>query len=274
VIKLASRFGVSVALLVALALPARAATPLLVYLVNDGSGTTVTDTSTGTALNLTQSNGTWNTAAAGKYLTFTGTASGALSSALNGTKVATGLAGATKAAWEIKADFTTPGTYTVVVGFQQNGAAAQFVISASTGGAADIYWNNAVVGTFNGLTGVHVITAYIDTTQAAAANRVLGYKDGVSQTLSNFAAPAQNTAIDAGSSNYSLMNICLGCWGSTSQLPFAGEIAYAALYVGAGTPTPTEIAANATALSSNDDANPNGGAGFSSQPACFFGGGP
>ncbi len=85
------------------------ATPLLLYKADEASSgttpTTVGDSSAGTALPLTITCGTgaaWKSIGAGKGLGWaTSGNTGAVSGPLNGTKVETALAGATKATWEI-----------------------------------------------------------------------------------------------------------------------------------------------------------------------------
>jgi hypothetical protein len=243
------------------------ATPLLLYLFNEASSgttpTTVGDTSSGTALNLTitYGTGTWVSIGGGRGLNYVFT-SGAVSATLSGNKVATALAGITGATLEFVADTTN---YT---GFNEfgglNATGSQDVFTVLCGGAG----NNQVgvagaagsAAWFDVTPGLHHFLAVQDNTQATAANRLKLYVDGVLATVnpSPFAPtyPTLNQSIDATFTNYANNNFCVGCLTSAGVQSFVGPIYFAALY--ASPLTSSDASAHSTALLSNNDADPNG----------------
>ncbi len=237
-----------------------APTPLLLYLLNEASSgttpTTVNDTSFGTPLNLTQSGATWTSIPAGDGLDFSGVNSGALSTAIAGTKVDTGLAGCTKATWEVVANRDTNNDYNTLAAISGERVNGQFVVVISVTSAFDVYWADAYCGSLDisALSaGAHVFTVAVDTTQATGSDRVKLYVDGTffgSYSL----PPAQNTAISTTSPLFAA--IACPAYIGIDQM-FTGPEYYAALYANSFVPSPSAILSNATTLLANNDANPN-----------------
>lgn len=272
------------ALVVAALVPVQAfaATPLLLYKMDQASSgttpTTITDTSTGTALNLTHTygGGSWTSIASGDGLTYTATA-GSVSSALNGTKVATALAGSHKATIEVVADTTSFTGFNQLMGFSATGAQGIFVV-VTAGAAVNQVGIGGAAGTaawFDVTPGLHRFLAVQDTDQATAANRLLLYVDGSLAPVDNtpFAAsyPTLSAAIDVGFTNYANNQITIGCLTSAAVESFVGPIYYGALYAAAL--TSGDATSHNTALASNNDADPNAGAAVAFN-SLFFGGGP
>lgn len=239
------------------------ATPLLLYLLNEASsGTTPTallDTATGTAVDLTITYGTssYTSIASGNGVNWNG-ACGALSAALNGTKVATALAGATQVTWEVRADFNSVASAEGFAYFgTDTGGSDQFYFENQFG-ALRLTYAGAFVGDFAGIgiSGLHTYTYVADTGDATASNRLKFYIDGVLQTLTGASFPAQNTAVDSGATNYANNRITLATAGIVNNAaPTNGKIYYAALYASAL--SAADVLANHNALASNNDANPN-----------------
>ncbi len=243
-----------------------ALTPVLLYLADEASSgttpTTIGDTSAGTPLNLTITYGTgaaWKSIGAGKGIGWaTSGNTGAVSGPLNGTKVEAALAGATKATWEIVIDPGSDAANEVLAYFGGSGAyPGLFVVQRISTGEIIVYVNNAQVAYYTISSGVSVITVAVDTDQAVAADRITLSQDGspVTPFLTNY--PAQHQAIDALQTDYSQNVIALGCYSDPTIQPATGSSLYfAKLYASAL--TSAEVAANATALAANNDADPNG----------------
>ncbi len=257
------------------------ATPLLLYKADEASSgttpTTVGDSSAGTALPLTITYGTgaaWKSIGAGKGLGWaTSGNTGAVSGALNGTKVETALAGATKATWELVIDPGSDAANEVLAYFGGTGAyPIMFGIQRIATGEIIVNINGGQAGYYTISSGVSVITVVVDTDQATPADRVVLYQDGspIAPFLTSY--PAQHQAIDALQTDYSQNVIALGCYSDPTIQPATGSsVYYAALYASAlssGT-----VAANATALAANNDADPSGGAAPPDSNALFFGAG-
>lgn len=256
---------VAVAVILLASSRAIAATPLLLYKMDQASSgttpTTVTDTSTGTAVNPTinyGSTGAWTSITAGKGQNFDST-SGDKTGSLSGTKVATALAGATHASIEVVADTTANPGFGEMLGFESN--AFDEILTLSTGNASfgtkvvNLNLNNTVIVAVPATLGLHHFLAVVDTTQATAALRAIIYVDGTAPTPSTTAYPAQNATIDAGFTNYANDRIAIGCLTNAGTQEFIGPIYFAALY--ATTLTSTDATAHSTALLSNNDADPN-----------------
>lgn len=241
------------------------ATPLLLYLINEASsGTTPTstaDSSTGTAVNMSitfSGGGAWTSIGAGKGFS-NGSTGQTSSGALSGTKVQTAIAGAKKLCWEQVLDFTGAG-FSVAAGLEYDASNAAWCIVPAGPTSCQVFFADSSVGTFTLTTGVHVITIVADTTQALAVNRISAYVDGVLTAFGGTPSfPSLNAAFDSAGNDYTQMLACLT--GRQNEAPFGGKVYYAALYGPASIPTPTEIAANATALLLNNDANPNSSSG-------------
>lgn len=199
------------------------ATPLVIYLFNEAaSGTTPTsvlDSSTGTALNLAITYGTssWATIGAGRGLNFGGTC-GAISAALNGTKVATALAGITGVSCEAVVNTASYTGFNTIFGFQDAGGTNDIFVLLTGSSGADQVGVAGAGGTaawFDVTPGLHHLLAVQDTSQAVAADRLKLYVDGVRATVnpSPFAPsyPTLNQAIDAGFTNYANNRIAAGC---------------------------------------------------------------
>lgn len=256
-------------------------TPLWQCLFNEAaSGTapaSIVDTSAGTAVNLTPSYGTgaaWTSIAAGRGLG-TGTHAGSgegvnatllVSSALNGTKIATALNGAT--AYTIELVINVPagaatggGTIMVIAPTDLADSGLGDIYKAASAHTWEFYfpggvspgWTNAAP-TAGTTTVVHSV---VDTTQATQANRFRLYYGGSAQTPTLGAGVAQNTTATVDATRYiALCDARDRGWCTTAT------IYYAAIYASAL--TAGECAANATALAAANDADPNATGGGAS----------
>lgn len=245
------------------------ATPLVLYKMDQASSgrtpTNVNDTAAGTAVNLPIGYGTataWTAIGAGDGMSFDGTGQ-AVSGSLSGTKVATALAGATAISIEAVVNTSSAANFAEIFGFQSN--AFDDICDISIGGASAQIIVNGPSGThvaFDCPLGLHHLLAVIDTTQATAANRILLYVDGslasVNSSPTTPTYPTQNSAIDAGFTNYANNRIVIGCLTSAAAQSFVGPIYFAALYAAAL--TSGDASSHSTALLANNDADPNGGA--------------
>ena len=244
-------------------------TPLLLYVMNEAaSGTTPTnvlDSSSGTAVNLPityTGTSAWTSAGGGRGLTIQGATGGGTwckSASLSGSKVDTALAGTTKCTLEFvvtasgtPANFeeiggwNNPGVDDGVTLFRDNANNKLQVWSLLNGDGTQMAESSAGLSA-----GRHVIHVVIDTTQATAANRVKIYVDGTDVTTST-SAPTQNSTLVVGARFFVLGDDPSHTFGTNM---WTGTIWYAALYAAAL--TAGEVSTNSTALTSNDDANPN-----------------
>lgn len=258
---------------------ASAATPLLLYLMDQASSgttpTTINDTSTGTALNLTITYGTgsWTSITSGKGMTFSAT-SGAVSGSLSGTKVATATSGATQATWEVVADTSSYTGFNDIAGLQNTSFDDWFSLITGSSGVNEVGVTGGGGTVWYDVTpGLHRFQAVYDSTQATNTNRILLYVDGAAATVdsSPFAPtyPAQNTAIDTGFTNYANNRVAIGCLVSAGTQSYVGPIYYAALYAAALTSGDATSHNTALSATNGNDANPNGVAS-TSYNALFF----
>lgn len=249
-------------------------TPLLLYLFNEASsGTTPTlidDTSTGTPANATityGASGAWANIGAGDGLNYAATAS-AVTAALTGTKVQTAISGSLVATVELVVDSTlSASSYDEYFSLHDNSGnvIVDVTINQVQGGLIFGVANAAgVIKYAVPLSGVYVLHVVVDTSQATAANRILVYVNGTPVTPSIIFQVPQNTAIDTGVNWANTVQSLGGFLGA--QFP-NGLIYYAALYATAL--TSGQVATNAAALASNNDADPNNA--VSTNPV-FFGG--
>ncbi len=269
------------------AVPAGADTPLVMYKYDQASSgtspTTINDTATGTAVNLTAGYGTagaWTSITAGKGRTYDGTSGSAdISGSLASTKVATSLSGITTATMEAVIDTTGDPNGASILSFDTTSIKDLFYIStvsaATHGGtsAIGISYNDAFVGFCpETAVGLHVLHVVADTGQATAANRILCYIDGASVALTSATYPAQNTAVDALGTNYANNRLCVACDGNTTIGLAAIKIYFVALYatvMSSGT-----VSSHSTALLANNDADPNSSSGTAGKPGMDFGAAP
>ncbi len=238
------------------------ATTLVTWLVSENTGTTINDTAPGTAVNGTATLGTggaWSSIASGKGITFGTGNAGIVTGSLASTKVATAFSGLKTASIEVRCDLASTGSTETMIYFGDNTGGAAGIMMQNDFGVVTLYACSTYVNSVDVGTGLHTYHEVVDTTQATAANRVLLYKDASTVSLAGSSYPAQNTAIDVGITNYANNRLSLGCEGAVSINQVAsGKIYYGAWYASAlssGT-----ISANHTALASNNDADPNGGA--------------
>jgi len=237
------------------------ATPLLLYLFNEGTGATATDTSSGTALNATitpGASGAWTTAGTNKVgYDFAGTGTG-ITGSLSGTKVNTALSGGTKITLELVFDSAaststydeflkiTDGSSTGLIGATVNHSQGGLIFSAAEGA----FPNDCLLKYAIPTSGVIVLHIVIDSTQASAGNRVLVYVAGSSVSPTIIDTLGLNAALDA-AFNWSTSTLVFGEAGASPR-----KLYYAAIYASAL--TSGQVAANATALAANNDADPNG----------------
>lgn len=245
------------------------ATPVVLYKFNEGSGTSVSDTSAGTAVNLALTNGTgsaWTSIASGNGWA-TGTHTGndttiaCKSAALNGTKIETALNGATSMTYEFVINVPAGGA---------TGGGGVVDLVGTVGGLIGIYkkanahtwelWfpdNTSTEGytvpmpTAGTTTTVHMT---VDTTSAVAANRVplVRYND-VSQTVTTVAGTAQNTAQTINSAYKLLVANLDESVGWTTTATWY----YLAIY--SSVLSAADITAHTAALAANNNAVPNRG---------------
>lgn len=234
------------------------ATAAALFLFSEGTGTSIGDTAAGTPVNLTATLGTGGSWAAsnGNGIAFGTGAAGAVSGALNGTKIATAFSGLKTAALEVRCNMTRSGATETLIYFGDTGTAAGLMLQNDFG-VITVYVCGAYVGSFDVGTGLHTYHLAVDTTQATAANRVILYKDAVAATMSGASYPAQNTAIDVGITSYASNRLCVGCEGTTSGTQVQSGTIYEACFYST-TISSVEASANHTALAANNDADPNG----------------
>src|SRR3569623_980699 len=252
----------SLALLASLwAASAQAAAPVLLYTCSAGSGTTLADTSTGTALTATitpGASGAWTTAGTNRVgYDFAGTGT-SVTATLASTKVNTALAGLQKVTLEVVIDSaastSTYDSYFVVsdgssvglVGIVVNHGAGGLFADAGDGNSPNAGNIRYAIPT----SGVLVIHLVVDSTQATAANRFLIYVNGAVVTPTIIDQIGLNVALDTGF-NWSTATVKMGESGASAR-----KLYYAALYATAL--TSGQVSANATALAVNNDADPNG----------------
>lgn len=253
----------ALALLVSFAIGVcHAATPLLLYKFNEGSGTTATDTSTGTAASGTitpGASGAWDTSLGANKTgyNFNGTGTGTTAS-LSGTKVQTALTSTTKLTLELVFDSAaststydeflklSDGSGTGLVGATINHSQGGLIFSAGEGA----FPNDCLIKYAIPTSGVIVLHVVIDSTQATAANRVLVYVAGSAVTPSIIDQLGLNATLDT-TFNWSTSVLFFGEAGASPR-----KLYYAAIYSVAL--TSGQVSANATALAANNDADPNG----------------
>jgi hypothetical protein len=260
--RFAKRLAAGLALICALTSAAGAATPLLLYTYSAGSGTTIADTSIGTAADVTATpgvSGAWDTSLGANKTgyNFASTAT-SVSGSLSGTKVQTALAGLQTVTVEMVIDSAqasntydgflklADGSDTALFGVTINQGQGGLIFSAGEGN----FPNDCAIKYAIPTSGVYVLTVVVDSTQATAANRVLVYVNGTVQTPTILDQLGLNVALDSGV-NWSTVVLRMGEAGASPQ----GKNYYTAVYASAlasGT-----VSANATVLASNNDADPN-----------------
>ena len=243
------------------------ATPLLIYKYAEASSGTgpsaILDTSSGTALNATityGASGQWTSIGAGRGLNFGGTAT-SVTGSLSGTKVQTALGGATAVTveWCIDSALSSStydsyleivdGSSTHVVSMTVNHSQGGLIFSAAEGA----FPNDCLIKCTIPTSGVLVIHVVVDSTQATAGNRVKVYVNGSLQSITIVDQIGLNAALDAGF-NWSTATLTMGAVGAAPQgVTYEGLIYASAL-------NSTEVAAHATSIAANNDADPNSAA--------------
>ena len=261
--RLPGKVAASVGLLCALASVALGATPTLMYPYSAGTGTTLAETSAGTAANATitpGASGAWDTSLGANKTgyNFAGTAT-SVTGSLSGTKVQTALAGSTHVTLEIVLDSAgststydgyfklADGSDTGFVGLTINHAQGGIIFSAGEGASP----NNCSIKYAIPTSGVLVLHIVIDTAQATAANRVLVFVNGSSVTPTILTQIGLNVALDT-ALNWSTAVLKMGESGASPN----GKTYFVALYASAL--SSGVVAAHATSLAANNDADPNG----------------
>lgn len=243
------------------------ATPLLAYKFNEAASgtapTAILDSSAGTALNATITygvSGAWTSIAAGRGLNYGGTAT-SVSGSLSGTKVQTALAGSTAVTveWCIDSALSATtydsyleivdGSSTHVISMTINHSQGGLIFSAAEGA----FPNDCLIKCTIPTSGVLVIHVVVDSTQATAGNRVKVYVNGSLQSITIVDQIGLNAALDAGF-NWSTATLTMGAVGASPLgITYEG-------YVYASALNSTEVAAHATSIAANNDADPNAGA--------------
>jgi Concanavalin A-like lectin/glucanases superfamily len=225
---------------------------------SSGTVSTISDSSTGTAVNLTCTSVTGTSIASGVGASF-GSSSGAVSGSLSGTKIATALAGATKCTLEGEFDTTSDAGFMDMLGLQATSFDDFCSMFTGSAGASRVAIAAAAGIVYYTVTpGRHRFMAVIDTTQATNTNRFTLYVDGTAATVDSGVTPSwpvQNTAIDSGFTNWANNRLAIGCLISAGVQSFQGPVYIAALYSSAL--TSTDASGHNTAISSNNDADPN-----------------
>lgn len=237
------------------------ATPLwLAKIDSPSSGTvsTIVDSSTGTAVNLTCTSVTGTSIASGVGASF-GSSSGAVSGSLSGTKIATALAGATRCTLEGEFDTTSDAGFMDMLGLQATSFDDFCSMFTGSSGASRVAIAAAGGIVYYTVTpGRHRFLAVIDTPQATNTNRFTLYVDGSAATVDSGVTPswpAQNAAIDTGFTNWANNRLTIGCLISAGVQSFQGPAYIAALYSSAL--TSTDATGHNTAIAANNDADPN-----------------
>lgn len=238
------------------------ATPLLIWDFREGSGTTVNDRSSGTPANVTLTpgaSGAWDTSRGANKTgyNFAGTATGVTGS-LSGTKVQTALSGSTTVTIEFVIDSAASastydeyfklqdGSGNGVVGITVNHSQGGLLFSAGEGNSP----NDCSIKYAIATSGIIVGHVTLNTGTAAATDRPKVYIAGSRVTPTVVDQVGLNVTVDQGV-NWSTSKANFGEAGAVIN----GKVYYLAIY--ATELSAAEVAANAAALASNDDADPN-----------------
>lgn len=238
------------------------ATPLLIWDFREGTGTTVNDRSAGTAANVTLTpgaSGAWDTSGGANKTgyNFAGTATG-LTGLLTSTKVQTALAATKTITLEFVIDSAASsstydeyfklqdGSGNGIAGITVNHAQGGLLMSASEGSSPNDCSTKYAIAT----SGIIIGHFTVNTATATATDRPKLYIAGSRVTPTVFDQIGLNVALDQGV-NWSTVRAYFGEAGAI----IGGKIRYFAVY--ATELSAAEVSANATALASNDDADPN-----------------
>lgn len=249
------------------------ATPLWLTLANEGSGTTIADTSSGTPVNLAITaggTGAWaSQGSAGQGYGWTAaTSTGRAAATASGTKIATALNGGKQVCIEcaitLASGSITPGTAGICTFGPGLFIATDDMISLqwpSSGEADNSHLKVAAVlnGTDNNYSefptlslGYQVIQLIVDTSQATAANRIQGYVNGFKAALTqNQAVPPQNSTFG------SAATLETGTLSLFAQSITGYSYAFGALYSSASMLTGSDCLSHALRLFGTNDADPN-----------------
>jgi len=227
------------------------------HLFNEASSgttpTTVHDTASGTAFNLTAalaSGAMWSTTTGGDAINFAGSNTDvATNSSVAGTKIQTALAGANTATFELVVDTASTTDDTIMFLADTVSGGSIFFFALNTTGtmvyvfAGDGAYNCAFTSSR------HVWTAVYQS-GASAGSRILLYKDGSAVTCSVVVEVTSNVGIDTA---VTWANVRYDVGGAFTTDAVNGKVAYEAIYSG----ILSTISSNATALLANNDADPN-----------------
>jgi hypothetical protein len=239
-----------------------ATAPILIWDFREGTGTTVNDRSAGTAANITLTpgaSGVWDTSGGSNKTgyNFAGTASG-ITGLLTSTKVQTALSATKVVTLEFVIDSAAStstydeyfklqdGSGNGIFGITVNHAQGGLLMSASEGSSP----NDCSVKYAIATSGIIVGHFTVNSATATAIDRPKLYIAGSRVTPTVVDQIGLNVALDQGV-NWSTVKAYLGEAGAL----IGGKIRYLAIY--AYEMNATDVAANATALASNDDADPN-----------------